>query len=162
MSELWDAYDRFFQRIEGQTLIRGKRVPDGVFHLVGEIIVRHRDGSFLLMQRDLTKPRGGLWELTAGGSALKGETPSDCAVRELWEETGIAADTLTELDRIVREDDHTLYVEFLCITDCDKTSVRLQKGETAAFRWVSREELLSMDRSLSASPRAWQYIQTKI
>lgn len=49
-------------------------------------MVRHRDGTCLLMQRDRGKPYGGLWALTAGGSAFKGETPLACASRELKEE----------------------------------------------------------------------------
>ena len=68
--ELWDAYDRDFRKIDGKTLIRGEPVPEGLFHLVSEVIVRHADGSYLLMQRDPGKPLGGLWEATAGGSAL--------------------------------------------------------------------------------------------
>ena len=65
--ELWDAYDEKLNKIEGLTLVRGGEVPDGVFHLVCEIIVRHTDGTYLLMQRDPQKHLGGMWEATAGG-----------------------------------------------------------------------------------------------
>lgn len=47
--ELWDAYDEKLNKIEGMTLVRGEEVPDGVFHLVCEIIVRHTDGTYLLI-----------------------------------------------------------------------------------------------------------------
>ena len=87
--ELWDAYDRNLEKIEGMTLIRGEKIPEGVYHLVCDIIVRHTDGEYLLMQRDSRKHYGGMWEATAGGSALQGENPLDCAIRELREETGI-------------------------------------------------------------------------
>ena len=50
--ELWDAYDRDFKKIQGVTLVRGEVIPEGFFHLVCEIIVRHIDGSYLIMQRD--------------------------------------------------------------------------------------------------------------
>lgn len=93
--ELWDAYDENFNIINGVTLVRGEEISKGMFHLVCEVAVRHTDGTYLLMQRDFKKPLGGLWELTAGGSALKGETPLQCARRELSEETGINADLLT-------------------------------------------------------------------
>ena len=87
--ELWDAYDRDMKKIENMILFREKGVPDGFYHLVSEILVRHTDGSFLVMQRDMSKHLGGKWEATAGGSALRGETSQDCAKRELAEETGI-------------------------------------------------------------------------
>lgn len=47
--ELWDAYDRDFKKIQGVTLVRGEAIPEGFFHLVCEIIVRHIDGSYLIM-----------------------------------------------------------------------------------------------------------------
>ena len=61
------------------TLIRGEAIPDGFYHLVSDIIVKHVDGTYLLMQRDIRKNYGGMWEATAGGSALKGEGPLACA-----------------------------------------------------------------------------------
>ena len=145
--ELWDSYDKQGNRIPGETLVRGEPVPEGRFHLVCEILVRHRDGTYLLMRRDPRKHHGGLWEATAGGSALRGETPLDCALRELWEETGIRADRLTELGTVVHQAHRTIYVEFLCETDGDKSGVILQQGETVAFRWVTGEEFRTLDKT---------------
>ena len=89
MAELWDAYDKKFNKIENTTLVRGETIPDGIYHLVSEVIVKHTDGSYLLMQRDLRKHHGGEWEVTAGGSALQGENGLEAAIRELKEETGL-------------------------------------------------------------------------
>lgn len=86
--ELWDAYDEAFAKIPNKTLIRGEKILQGMFRLVCDILVKHADGTFLLMRRDPRKHYGGLWEATAGGSALVGEAPLQCAVRELKEETG--------------------------------------------------------------------------
>ena len=154
MAEIWDAYDRQFNRIENTKLIRGESIPDGIYHLVGEIIVRHKDGTFLLMQRDFNKHLGGMWELTAGGSALEGETPLECAIRELKEETGIAAFDLKEIRRIVHEEHHSIYVEYLCLTDWNKEAIVLQPGETIAYKWVDRETLLNIETNQLASARA--------
>ena len=103
MAEIWDAYDRDFKKIENVTLVRGEPIPDGMYHLACDIIVRHTDGSYLLMKRDLKKTYGGRWEITAGGSALAGETPLEGAMRELREETGIISTNLKEIKRIVNE-----------------------------------------------------------
>lgn len=99
--EKWDAYDGHLNKIDGLTLIRGEEIPDGIFHLCCEIIVKHNDGTYLLMQRDKRKHFGGMWEATAGGSALQGEDPLTCAIRELREETGIADDKLMEIGRVL-------------------------------------------------------------
>lgn len=122
--EKWDACNESMNRIEGMSIVRGEPIPNGYFHLVCEILVRHTDGSYLLMQRDTRKPFGGLWEASAGGSALQGESPKECAIRELEEETGI----------------------------------RLQEGETIAFKWVSGKELLEMSRKELATQRIQNFI----
>ena len=109
--ELWDAYDKDFNLIEGKTLIRGEEIPDGVYHLVCDIYVRHTDGEVLLMQRDFNKKNGGLWEATAGGSAIKGETPIMCAKRELEEETGIIEAEFREVGRQIWEKYKSIYPE---------------------------------------------------
>ena len=156
--EQWDAYDKHFNLIEGITLTRGERIDNGLYHLVCDIIVQHADGEYLIMQRDARKHYGGMWEATAGGSALKGEYPLQCAVRELFEETGIRSDTLTEIGRVVDDKYHSAYVEYLCITDCDKSSVVLQEGETSDYRWVDRNTLLNMKNNELVTERMQLFI----
>ncbi len=137
--ELWDAYYPDGTRA-GVDLVRGEPVPAQYRHAVTEILVVHRDGTVLLMQRDLQKPiHPGTWEASAGGSVIKGEDFLDGAKRELLEETGIHADTLTELYQDVTAD--TIYRGYLCVTDVPKDSITLQEGETIAYRWVRLPEL---------------------
>ena len=136
--ELWDAYTADGD-LAGCDLTRGNPVPAGLYHLVSEVLVRHADGSYLLMRRDDGKPAyPGFYEATAGGSALKGETSLYAALRELKEETGLSARGLTHLGRTLSVD--TIYDIYLCVTDCDKSSVTLQPGETTAYKWVTRDE----------------------
>lgn len=145
--EIWDGYNRN-GTLAGTDLIRGKRIPQGLYHLVCEVLVRHTDGDCFLMRRAATKPNyGGYWEATAGGSALKGEDKFTCIKRELLEETGISANDFTELGRFVFEDSQCIFYTFLCVTDCDKASVRLQDGETDAYKWVTEQEFIAFVNS---------------
>ncbi|MBQ5316630.1 MAG: NUDIX hydrolase [Oscillospiraceae bacterium] len=149
--EIWDAYNSRFEMIDGMTLIRGEEssIPKGIYHLVCNVIVRHIDGTYLLMQRDPRKSYPMMWEATAGGSALKGETPTDCAVRELYEETGInvSASELTELNRRVCDETRCVYFDYLCTTDCDKDSIIIQEGETVAYKWSCPDDMSKMPDS---------------
>ena len=156
--EIWDAYDKNLKKIDGMTLIRGEKIPEGVYHLVCDVIVRHTDGEYLLMQRDSRKHYGGMWEATAGGSALQGESPLDCAIRELREETGIRAEYLEEVGRVRAAGRNAIYCEFLCITDCKKDSIILQEGETSAYKWVTQDELLSMKRDELVTQRMQNFV----
>ena len=157
--ELWDAYDKDFNKIDGMTLVRGERMPDGVYHLVCEILVQHKDGTYLLMKRDSCKAYGGMWEASGGGSALQGEDPLQGAFRELREETGIVADELTEIRRDINTRTKSVYVNFLCITDIDKDAIKLQKGETVDYRWVTKEELLKMPATKLLTPRTIEMLK---
>lgn len=157
--ERWDAYDAQFNKIEGKTLVRGEPIPQGLCHLVCDILVRHTDETYLLMQRDPRKVYGGMWEATAGGSALAGETPLECALRELREETGIVSTDLTQVGTVTDPGAHAIYVEFLCVTDWDKDAVALQEGETVDFKWVSRKELMDMKRSTLVTERMQKFIE---
>ncbi len=54
-------------------MFRGNPIPDGLFHIVSEVLVKHKDGSILVMQRDWHKEEhAGLFEASASGSILKG------------------------------------------------------------------------------------------
>lgn len=156
--ELWDAYNSSFIKIENVTLVRGETIPKDTFHLVCDILVKHTDGTFLLMKRDPGKHFGGMWEATAGGSALAGENPLQCAIRELKEETGIASSNLVEVGREVSDETHSIYIEFLCVTDWHKDEISLQKGETVDYKWVSKDELLTMKEDELVTKRMQKYI----
>lgn len=154
MPELWDAY-LADGRKAGRTIVRGEPIPDGLYHIVADILVKHADGDFLVMRRDLHKqPFPGKYEAGASGSLLAGETPYEGALRELKEETGISAAALTFLFAVSNLKD-MLFYGYLCITDCDKQSVTLQEGETIAFRWMPEADFLALFRSpaFASGPR---------
>lgn len=129
--ELWDACKED-GTLAGCYLVRGEPIPSGLFHSVSEVIVQHEDGTYLLMQRDLGKRDfPGLFEASAGGSVLAGENPYDAAIRELKEETRLEASKLEQIYKFVSKD--TIYYGYLCRTDCDKDSIKLQEGETISY-----------------------------
>ena len=140
--EIWDGYFRD-GTLANVDLIRGEQIPSGIYHLVCGVLVMHVSGDYLLMQRDISKPNyGGYYEATAGGSALKGENEYTCIRRELLEETGILADKFEKISVDIEDDKNCIFYSFLCITDCEKDSIKLQQGETMSYKWISEKEFI--------------------
>ncbi|MCD8157771.1 MAG: NUDIX domain-containing protein, partial [Clostridiales bacterium] len=138
--ELWDGYFKD-GTLAGVDLVRGEAIPEGLYHIACEVLVRHTDGDFLLMQRDLNKESyPGYFEASTGGSVLKGETPLECIKRELFEETGIKGKNFIETGHGTTPGSRCIHYSYVCETDCDKNAVKLQKGETIAYKWLSPKE----------------------
>lgn len=148
--EKWDAYDINGNRVEGE-LIRNESIPNGLYHLVAEVLVYHVEGFYLLVQRDFDKEVWpGYFEATEGGSALKGENSVAAAKRELLEETGIVALSIEEIGELVTS--NTIHKSFIATCDIPKNSVRLQDGETIAYKWVGKKELIDFLNSDECIP----------
>ena len=158
--ELWDAYNRNGEKT-GEILVRGEPIPEGRYHLVCEVLVRHMDGDYLCMIRSRKKPNYPLYpECTAGGSALMGDSPIDCIKRELREETGIEWDEFEEVNRTVRECYATIFHSYVCTVDWPKDKITLQEGETEAYRWLSEREfveLLHSGRMIPGQPERMEH-----
>lgn len=88
--ELWDIYDENGDPT-GRTHERGAPQAPGEYHLAVTITVVNSREEVLCTLRSMEKPNmPGAWE-SPGGGVLAGETSLEAAVRELMEETGIAA-----------------------------------------------------------------------
>lgn len=145
--EQWDAYDLNDQKI-GYVLTKGQPIPEGMYQLVCEVLVRHFDGSYLCMKRSMKKKPHmypGWYEATAGGAALCGETVLQGVKRELFEETGIVCDIFEQINRTVAAP--CIFKTFLCHVNCPKDSVVLQEGETEDYIWMTEQEFIEFVNS---------------
>lgn len=140
--ELFDVYDHDGNPT-GQTMVRGEPMPEGCYRMVAGVLCMHRDGTVLLMKRHPDKPtHPGLYEASASGSVLAGETAAQAAARELEEETGIVCPELTPIYEAM--DDTRLFRYYAAVVDCCKQAVRLQPGETVGYLWADRQQLTAM------------------
>ena len=153
--EIWDGRLKD-NSLAGVDLIRDEVIPDGLYHGVSEIIVRHIDGDFLAMRRSSNKTYGGLYEITAGGSVLKGETYEEAGIREVYEEAGVITTEVQPLYTVLHEDYHTIFHGFLVETDMNKEQVTLQENETDHYLWVKSNDVIDF---LTNSPHGQPFHQ---
>ena len=71
--ELFDLYDDE-RNFTGETIERGKPLPENRYHLVIHICIFGSDGKMLIQQRQpFKKGFPDKWDISVGGSAVAGE-----------------------------------------------------------------------------------------
>lgn len=152
MTELWDLYNGERERT-GATLLRGKTVPKGQYHLVVSVWIVNSKGQYLLSQRHPDKPFPYFWECT-GGSVLAGEDSLSGALREVKEELGISLEARQGklIYQTRREPSQDFYDVWLFHQDIDIEKITLQETEVIDVQWVSRDTLLTMYHSQKLHP----------
>ena len=75
---------------------------------------------------------------------MAGETPEECARREMLEETGLTAGNLELISVLYRPQSHSVIYSWLSVVTCQKDAVRLQEGETVDYRWMAPDLFLRL------------------
>ena len=92
--EYWDIYD-IERNKTNKEVARGEQLNENEYHLVVHACIFNSKGDMLIQQRQSFKDGWpNMWDLTCGGSALKGETSRTAVARELYEELGIEIKTV--------------------------------------------------------------------
>lgn len=100
-----------------------------------------RERRLLVTQRRAGGHLGGSWELP-GGKLEPGETPEQCAARELFEETGVRVAPRRRLPTI--EWDYPERKVALYPVECEWVEGDGDAIEVAALKWATRAELAEL------------------
>jgi len=141
--EVWNLYNLAGEKLE-QTLIRGQKIPKGMYHMVVHIMIKNSNGEYLIQKRsDSKESLPSIWAFT-GGSAVLGEVSEEAAIRELGEETGIHLNKgdLTFSTRLIK---HNHFADiWYNHMDVDISKLRFQEEEVSALDFKTKKEVLEM------------------
>ena len=142
--EAWDLYTKDLVKT-GQTMLRGDRVPEGLFHLQVHVCIFNSRGEMLIQQRQVTKRwYAGLWDYSVGGSAVAGDTSLAAAERETLEELGLRVSLAGRRPAVTRWYGAMIDDYYILPLDADLSGLTLQKEEVQAVRWAAREDILAL------------------
>lgn len=142
--ELWDIYNKYRQKT-GRTHERGTPIPEGDYHMVVHVWIINDKGQFLIQKRQPWKigwPN--MWDCSAAGSAIIGDSSIEAAKRETKEELG--------LDLNIKNTERLLSIKFshgfddvwFVKQNVDINHLKLQHEEVADAKWASQEEIKKM------------------
>ncbi|ADC51633.1 NUDIX hydrolase [Alkalihalophilus pseudofirmus OF4] len=142
--ELWDVYDINREKRE-RTWIRGKELGPGDFHLIIHVCIFNSNEQMLIQQRQSFKEGWpNLWDLTAGGSAIAGDTSQAAAERELHEEIGLKVDFKHIRPHFTINFEYGFDDFYLIQKDVEIHTLTLQYEEVQNVKWASKEEILKL------------------
>jgi len=133
---------------------RGEPLENGTYFIVVNVWIVNSNNEVLLAQRHPQKLLwGGLWECSASGSVLAGESSLQGALRETEEEIGIilSQEDAILLESIMRE--NNFRDTFLFKKDIQLCELKLHPEEVIDAKWVTKQEYIDMcNRGLLAPP----------
>lgn len=142
--ELWDLYTKDREKT-GRFHRRGDEMKEGEYHLVIHVCIFNSKNQLLIQQRQPFKEGwSNMWDVTVGGSALQGESSSQAAERELYEEIGLKLDLSNARPNFTINFPNGFDDYYLLEQEVDLMTLHLQEEEVQAVRWVGREEALQM------------------
>ena len=146
MNEIWDLYDKNKNKLN-KTVKRGEKLKFGEYHLVVNIWIKNDQNEYLITQRSINKSHPLMWECT-GGSAIKGETSIDAAIREVKEELGITlnkenATFIGSTTRYYPNCPDILDV-WLFKTNISIKEIKIQKEEVNDVMWATKENIIKL------------------
>ncbi len=143
-NELWDLYSRDREKT-GKIHRRGDSLKEGEYHLVVHICIFNSKNELLIQQRQPFKEGWpNMWDVTAAGSALQGETSQQAAEREVAEEIGLKIDLSNNRPNFTINFARGFDDYYLLEQEVDLAALHLQEEEVQAVRWVSKNEVLAM------------------
>ncbi|MDY2982603.1 MAG: NUDIX domain-containing protein [Eubacteriales bacterium] len=142
--ELWDLYT-FDRRKTGETMTRGQRQPEGRFRQTVHVCLFNKAGEMLIQRRQpFMKGWPGLWDFTAGGSALAGKSSQEAAGRELLEELGVDISFAGIRPALSLPFGKGFDDIFTREQELELAALRLQPEEVEAVQWAGEAKVLAM------------------
>lgn len=142
--ELWDIYSKDREKT-GKVHRRGEKMNAGEYHLAVHVCIFNSKDELLIQQRQpFKKDWSNMWDLTAAGSALQGESSYQAAEREVLEELGIKLDLSKIRPKFTINFQDGFDDYYVIEQDIDISDLKLQEEEVQAVRWAGKEEVLDM------------------
>lgn len=149
MKETRNLYDKDRKMLD-ITNVRGEPIPKDTYILAVHVVIFNLQGQMLIQKRASSVNKfSDMWDFTAGGCAIVGESSQRAAEREVQEELGLFIDLVDHKKKNIRPDFTINYAEgfddFYVITrNIDIRNIVLQKSEVQDVLWANVQDVQRM------------------
>lgn len=140
--ELWNVYDKY-RHLTEKTHERGIPMEKGDFHMVVHVWIVNDKGEILIQRRQPWKKGWpNMWDCSAAGAAVLGDSSKAAVVREVKEELGIDLDTSKAQLIFTIKTERVFNDTWLVRQNVNIKDIKLQYEEVADAKWSSEAEIL--------------------
>ena len=142
MEELIDVFDENNNSLN-YSLSRTKIHEENLWHHHVSVWIMNEKGEILLQQRSFNKKKNpGMYSKT-GGHVDAGEKPLDAAKREVFEEVGLKADNIKELElfKSKNPNEHYYTYGYIVFTNLKENEFVIQREEVEQVKYYKIEEI---------------------
>ena len=142
--ETFDLYT-YDGKKTNETMVRGTSAPEGRYRYIVHIIVFNHKGEMLIQQRQPFKSGwSGMWDVSAGGSVIAGETVQQGAEREVREELGLKLSLDGVVPALCLRFNEGFNEIYIVNADPELSTLKLQQEEVCQVKWADKDEILAM------------------
>lgn len=120
--------------------------PTKIFRVVSITIFNNR-GETLIQKRSVNKSHPGLWENAASGHVPAGESPSETAKREIFEELGITGDPIYFDKWFISHATKSKFMWMYYLLVPAGMGLKINKYEVAEVKWIKPDDLIEFAKT---------------
>lgn len=144
--EILDVYDKY-RNLTGKRILKNQysELNKGEYTLLAYVAIFNQENEMLIQKRYSQLDRHpNLWDISASGHVLSGETSDEAIKRKLFEELGHVHNFIEDRAYLTINYDKSYCDVFIINDDIDINNLRLNYEKVQNVTWATKDEILQL------------------
>lgn len=144
--EILDVYDKY-KTLTGKKILKGQynELLPGEYTLLTYVAIFNSENEMLIQKRQAELDRHpNLWDISASGHVISGETSDEAIERKLYEELGHKHEFVEDLAYFTINNNKSFGDVYIINDDIDINDLRLDYKKVQNVTWATKDEILQL------------------
>lgn len=144
--EILDVYDKY-KTLTGKKILKGQynELLQGEYTLLTYVAIFNSENEMLIQKRQAELDRHpNLWDISASGHVISGETSDEAIERKLYEELGHKHEFVEDLAYFTINNNNSFGDVYIINDDIDINDLRLDYKKVQNVTWATKDEILQL------------------